>query len=137
MDGVLEELGGIFIIIVMQFKRAALPVANQVINASVISKDCRIVSMGSIFSGSQTVTCFNAANHKWMTMMRAGRIVLFKMMRSRGISTVSTNGGVAIPEHTHPIPPSLATVSEAIHSAPLDVQIMADIVSCLAVVKNK
>ena len=31
----------IFIIDVMKFKRAALPVANQVTDASVISKDCR------------------------------------------------------------------------------------------------
>jgi hypothetical protein len=69
----------IFIIIVMNFKRAVLPVADQVINASVISKDCRIVSMGLILTWSQVVTCFNAANHKRMTMMMAGRIVLFKM----------------------------------------------------------
>jgi hypothetical protein len=72
-------LGLLFIIVVMKFKRAALPVADQVINASVISKDCRIVSMGLILTWSQVVTCFNAANHKRMTMMMAGRIVLFKM----------------------------------------------------------
>ena len=67
----------IFIVILISFMRAVLPVANQLINASVISKDCRIVSMGLIFTRSQVVTCFNAVNHKhWM---RVGRIVLFKM----------------------------------------------------------
>ncbi len=36
-------LGGIFTDFVIPFKRAALPAADQVTNASVISKDCRIV----------------------------------------------------------------------------------------------
>ena len=69
----------IFIGVAKKFKRAALPVVDRVINASVISMDCRIVSLGGleITLESRTVTCFNAANHKRMTMMMAGRFVLF------------------------------------------------------------
>jgi hypothetical protein len=75
----ISPLGWLFFFFVMKFKRAALPVANQVTNASVISKDCRIVWVLIFTTGSQIVTCFNAANHKQVTMMMAGSIVLFKM----------------------------------------------------------
>ena len=79
----ISTLGGIFIVLVMNFKRAALLVADQVTNASVISKDCRNVWVWLLTSllgiGSQVVTCFDAANHKRVTAMRAGMIVLFKM----------------------------------------------------------
>ena len=71
-----------FIELGIPFKRAALAVADQVTNASVISKDCRIVSE-KVTSMSQIVTCFNAAKHKRMTvMMMAGKIVLLKTMHN-------------------------------------------------------
>ena len=73
----MEALDQVFILIVIPFKRAAFPVADQVINASVISKDCRIVWVLIFTTGSRVVTCFNAAAHK--QRMVAGRIVLFKM----------------------------------------------------------
>jgi len=94
----LMGLDRILLGIVMKFKRAVLPAADQATNAGVISKDCRIVSMGLEVHGmepipsslSRVVTCFNAANHKhWM---RAGRIVLFKMRHNlcmRGVSAAN------------------------------------------------
>jgi hypothetical protein len=69
----------IFIVLAMKFKRAVLPVAGQETNVSVISKDCRIVWVLIISKKSLVVTCFNAANHKQVMMMMAGRIALFKM----------------------------------------------------------
>jgi hypothetical protein len=118
-------LDGNFIMLVISFKRAALPVANT---ACVISMDCRIVSMGGleITQESHIVTCFNAANHKRMTMMRAGRIVLFKMKHNRAMKRVSTMA----------IRPSLASVRKTETCAPLDIQ-MTDTASCLAAAKNK
>jgi uncharacterized protein (DUF1786 family) len=89
---------------VTKFKRAALPVADQVTNASVISKDCQIVSLGLIFTaGSRVVICFNAANHKQAIMMREGRIVFFKMWHNRGMKGVSMMALVR---------PSFATVTK-------------------------
>jgi hypothetical protein len=97
-------------------------------NASVISMDCRIVSLGGleITQESHIVTCFNAANHKRMTMMRAGRIVLFKMKHNRAMKRVSTMA----------IRLSLASVTRATHSAHLNTQTTNN-VSCLAAAKNK
>ena len=87
-------LDGFSIVLVIPFKRAVLPVASQVTNASVIFKDCRIASMGFIICStvSRVVTCFNAANHKQITMMIAGRIVLFKMRQNRSMRGASTDG---------------------------------------------
>jgi len=120
----------IFIIIEIPFKTAALPVADQVTNASVISKDWRIVWVWvmriSIGIGSRVATCLNAANHKQVTMIWEGRIALFKMRHNYCMSIVSTM--VVRPR-------TFVTVTRATTFASLDIQ-MTDIVSCLAVVES-
>ena len=84
-------------------------------------------------SGSRVVTCFNAANHKRVTMMMVGRIVLFKMRHV--LLKMRLNGGMKYVS-TMAIRQSLATVTRATHSVPLEIQ-MTDTVSCLAAAKNK
>ena len=89
--------------------------------------------------GNRVVTCFNAANHKQMTM--GGRIVLLEIVHNWNMkhafpSLIARTMDIFI-QLQQVIQRSLAIVQKAPSSAlPLDTQMMTDTVSWIAAVKH-